>query len=100
MKPHYKVILKRGRKRMTVYFSMGSAHTREPEIPEVLDSLISDAAGFANAQRFEDGCGEYGYDTDSRTAETTFKVVEAQAGKLEQFLGDEYEHALWQTERE
>lgn len=97
---HWKVTLKRGRKRMTLYFSKGYGHHGEqPETDEVLDCLASDAAGIENAGSLEDWCGEYGYDADSRTAERIYKTCQHQAGRLRRFLGDEYETLLWDTER-
>lgn len=97
---HWKCVFKRGRKQMTTYFSMGLAHAREPEAPEVLDCLASEAAGFENARDFEDWASEYGYDSDSRTAERIFKVVARQSKALRQFLGDyAYEELLWRTDR-
>lgn len=92
-----------GRKAMTVYFSMGvGLNGREPSAAEVLSSLASDAAGIQNARSFEDWCGEYGYDTDSRKAERIFKVCEREADKLRRFLGSSaaYETLLFGTERE
>ncbi len=85
---------------MTLYFSMGIGHNgAAPEAKEVLSCLASDAAGVANAQSFEDWCSEYGYDTDSRTAEKTYKTVEHQAARLKTFLGDDlYNQLLWHTE--
>ena len=97
---NYRVLLRHGRKQMTVYFSMGLALGREPSAEDVLDCLASDASGVDNASSFEDWCGEYGYDTDSRKAERIFKVCERQAAKLRNFLGqDDYEALLWHTER-
>ena len=71
-----------------------------PELEDLLDCLASDASGIENSPDFEDWCGEYGYDTDSRKAEKIFKTVEHQARRLKQFLGDDlYEALLWNTER-
>ena len=98
---HWKCLLRAGNSRMTVTFSMGFGHHgAEPKAEDVLDCLSSDAAGIENAQSFEDWCSEYGYDTDSRKAEKTFKTIEHQAKRLRNFLGDSaYETLLWNTER-
>lgn len=96
---HYKVTLHYGKRQMTTYYSMGSAHTRGPEAEDVLDCLAMDAAGIENARSFEDWCGDYGYDTDSRRAEKTFKACQKAAEKLEKFMGDKYQELLWETER-
>jgi hypothetical protein len=98
---HYKVRLRHKGKTLTTYFSLGSAHTSEPELASVLSCLADDAAGAVNAQGFEDWCSEYGYDTDSRKAERTYNTIIRQAGKLESFLGPEaYSTLLWNTDRE
>lgn len=102
---HWKcVLLMRadGRRQFTIYFSMGVGHEgREPTVTEVLESVASDAAGFENAHDFESWCGEYGYDTDSRSAEKSFKTIERHTKKLRTFLGrDLFEALLWKTERE
>jgi len=97
---HYKVTLRRGRQRMTVYFSMGEALTGEPTAEDVLDCLAMDASYIENTATFEDFCGELGYDTDSRSAERTYKVTQRQSERLERFLGaDLYDALLWHTER-
>lgn len=87
---HYKVTLKGFRRQLTVYFSMGYGHSREPEAVDVLECLALDASGVENAS-FEEWASEYGYDTDSRKAERTFKLYERQAAQLRRFLGDHFE---------
>lgn len=97
---HYKCVLKCGRRQMTVPFSQGCAHTSEPTAADVLDCLASDAAGIENARSFEDWAGEYGYDTDSRKAERTFRTCERQAESLKRLVGPEaYETLLYSVER-
>lgn len=98
---HFKVILRRSGKRMTLYFSQGYGISGEPTAEGVLDCIASDSAGVENARSFEDWCGDYGYDTDSRKAERIFKVCEAQAQKLKNFLGDDlYKELLRDTARD
>lgn len=98
---HWKCLLIAGKSRMTVYFSMGYGHKgKAPKADDVLDCLASDASGIENARSFEDWCGDYGYDTDSRAAEKTFKTCEHQAKRLRTLLGDSaYTTLLWNTER-
>lgn len=98
---HWKCLLRSGRSRLTIYFSMGIGHHgNQPELAEVLDCLSSDASGIENARSFEDWCADYGYNADSRKAERTFRTCERQANKLKKFLGDSaYETLLWRTER-
>jgi len=97
---HYKLRIRCKGRQLTTYFSMGSAHTSEPKLADVLDCLSSDASGVENARSFEDWCAEYGYDTDSRRAEKTFKACERSAESLKRLLTpDVYEQLLWHTER-
>lgn len=85
---------------LTVYFSQGSAHKKPPTLADVLDCLASDASGVDNAQSFEEWASEYGYDTDSRKAECTYRICEKQAQELKALLGrDAYNQLLYGTER-
>lgn len=97
---HYKCKLTMGRKQMTVYFSQGYGITHEPEAADVLNCLADDSAGVSNARSFEEWAEDYGYDTDSRKAEKTYKVCVKQAARLLSFLGENlYNELLWETER-
>jgi len=98
---HYKIHIRKGRKSFSTYYSIGSLNTEAPDLAEVLHSLASDMAGFENARDFEDWASEYGYDSDSRRAERTFRSIETQSNKLKTFLGEEaYKKLLWDIERE
>lgn len=65
----------------------------------VFDSLISDAS--TESDTFEDFCGEFGYDTDSRRAYATWELLNALRPKVIEFVGgvDEFEHIAYQIER-
>ena len=93
---HYKVVLERRNphRQMTVYFSMGSGHTKEPSAEDVLDCLCSDYWTLENGNGFEEWAEELGYDTDSRKAERTYRAVSRQSDKLRRFLGCALEEAL------
>ena len=85
----YKVTLTYQRRRLTVPFFMGPALTREPTAETVLDCLLSDAS--AGEMTFEEFCSEFGYDTDSRKAEATYRAcVRSRAGVL-RLLGPDFE---------
>jgi hypothetical protein len=91
-----------GRKRLTVYFSQGSAHTKPPEAWEVLHCLAMDASSvspeYGNAS-YEQWAREFGFDEDSRSGERVFKACAAMASKLCKFLGPEaFANALTLTE--
>lgn len=88
-------------RKMTLEFSQGSAHTKNPTAADVLDCLASDASGYQNAVGFTGWAEDYGYDTDSRKAERIYFQIEAQAVQLRELLGLEpYERLLWNIERE
>lgn len=95
---HFRVTLRMKGKQLTTYFSHGYGISGEPTADSVLEALASDSSGIENARSFEEWAGEYGYDTDSRKAETIYKVCEKQAEKLQRFLGDElYQILLWKV---
>lgn len=101
---HWRCVLRRagdGRKRMTVLFTMGKAHTDAPDCASVLDCIASDASGIENARGFADWCADYGYDDDSRKAERIYNAACAGAKALKRFLHSDADYAalLFETER-
>ena len=98
MTRHFRVVLRRDGRQMTVAYSQGSAFTEEPTAEDVLSCLCQDAAGLENNPAFEVWAPEYGFDADSRKAERIFREVERQAARLKVLLGEEYEAALWDVE--
>jgi hypothetical protein len=88
---HWRCTLRCGHRRMTVYFSQGPAIEHEPTVEDVLDCLASDAGG---ASTFEDWCAELGYDSDSRKAEQTYRLIKEQSEKLAALLGPAYGELL------
>ena len=98
---HYKVTLKCGNRQMTLYFSKGYALSGEPTAAEVLDCLASDAVSIENAVTFADWAHEFGYDTDSRKAEKTYKLCLRQTKKLANLISDDdqYRKLLYNVER-
>jgi hypothetical protein len=95
---HYRCVLKRGRKRMTVAFSQGSAHTQEPAAHDVLYCLQADTSSVDNAGGFQEWARDLGYDPDSRKAESTYRACERAARKLRQFMGELFESFMQATE--
>lgn len=90
---HWKVRLTRTvlarQRQLTTFFSQGPAYHSEPNVADVLHALISDAR--AGEETFEDFCADFGYDTDSRRAEQTWKTCSRMTPKIKRFLGDELE---------
>ena len=93
----YRVTLKRGRRTLTVPFGMGYGLTSDPDAEGVLECLLSDAS--SADEDFDSWAADYGYDTDSRKAERTYKQVQAQTAKLRRFLGDAFDAYMYETER-
>ena len=75
-------------------FTQGSAYTAPPTIADVLECVALDAAGVENAKGFEDWAAEYGFDTDGRKAERTYKACLAQTAAFELLLGLDAMHEL------
>lgn len=94
----YSVTLMFDGRLLSTPFGMGPALTGTPTVADVLNSLVSDAAGYENANGFEDWASEFGYDTDSRQAEATYRAVEESTEVLRSFLAEKYEDYLWDTE--
>ena len=90
----YTVTLKRKRRQIIVPFGTGET-VGDPTAEDVLECLVVDAS--SADQPFEEWASDYGYDTDSRKAEFTYKQVQAQTAKLRKFLGDDFDAYLYET---
>jgi len=89
---HYVVKLSFEGRDLETDFWMGLGHRRSPTITDVLSSLLSDYT--ADTRSFEDYCSEFGCDTDSRSAEQTFKALRAMKPKLRKLLGSKLDTFL------
>lgn len=94
----YRVTISCAGRRMVVPYSMGMAHTTEPTLTQVLESVVSD---WTTAGEYEDGfgdfvgfCDEYGYDTDSIKARALFDALIAQARSFERVFPSESRELL------
>lgn len=85
----YTVILKYQGRQYTLDFWQGTGITEDPTAAGVLDCLLSDANG--GEMTFDDFCGEFGYDTDSRTAERVWKQCGKVREELQRLLGDDFD---------
>lgn len=84
--------------RMTVLYSMGSAHKGRPGLADVLDCIASDCSGLGCG--FEDWAASYGYDPDSRKAEKVYQTIVEQDRQLRAMLGREaYRELVEEVER-
>ena len=83
---HWKCLIHSGHRRYTVYFTCGYGHNgKDPDLKTVLECLQSDAR--AGNQSFEYFCGDFGYDTDSRRAEATWKACRKTHKELTRLFG-------------
>lgn len=76
----------------------------EPTAADVLACLLSDATvddGEGNPRPFEDWADDYGFDTDSRKAEATWRQCVEQTAKLREFLSPAvFDAAVWGEDQE
>lgn len=72
---HYRVMFRRGKNELETYFSMGSAYSGGPQMADVFHCLLMDSDGI-EGNDFESWAADYGYDTDSRKAERTFRACQ------------------------
>ena len=96
---HYRCTLRCGSRRMSLTFSMGSAHKGHPTLPDVLDCLARESYD-VEGNSFETFAADMGYDADSRKALKTYNVIVRQMRALGRLLGpDAYSTLLYGTER-
>jgi len=100
---HFRIRMRCGSHRMTIYWSQGSARPHSPTLADVLDCLASDAASYENARDFAEFTFEMGYNaTESglREAERIYKMMRKQSAQLRRLLGKSvYKALLWDTEK-
>ena len=88
---HYRIHLSRGlskRGGLTVEFSQGSAHTTAPDRSAVLSALVMDAQTVENVDSFEEWADDLGFDSDSRRAESIYKLTRQQSDALKSLFAD------------
>jgi len=56
--------------------NLAKAQKVTPQLDDVIHSLLLDGAAYFDAQTFEDWCSGYGYDADSRKAESIWKACD------------------------
>lgn len=88
MTKHWMVKLECGGRSLFVGFSGGVA-VHDPRVDDVLARLVSDAD--AADVTFEDWCGDFGYDQDSRKAEKLYRACADQRPRLLALLGEHFD---------
>lgn len=80
-------------RQMTVPFFMGSGHNgRAPEVKEVLDALLSDAAMLEGLTP-DEWARECGFNVEDAW-EPVFRAVVSQTTRLKRLLGDNYNNMM------
>lgn len=88
---NHRVIVRNSRNGKRIQFefwaSLADPELRKPsDLRNAFECFLSDA--IAGKQSFEDFCGDFGYDVDSRKAEKTWKACQRAAEKADRLLGD------------
>lgn len=96
---HWKCKLRCGEESIILHYRMGSAHTGEPDLANVLDCLAS-ATESVRGVPFAEWCRDLGFDEDFWLALRTYRICDRQAEKLAVLLGPEaLAELLYQVER-
>jgi len=82
----------------TFPFWTGTGFTSKPNTFDAAHCVLSDASGFENSQGFEDWASDYGYDTDSRSAEDIYRATERVHRNIMRLLGDDYTTLVYMDE--
>lgn len=89
---HYKCVLGRGRKRHTFDFYTGMGWTKDPTASDVLENVRTDC--WSGELDFEEFCDEFGYDTDSRSAERIHRACVKQSNGVRRVMGDAFDRFM------
>jgi len=90
---HYKTTLYFQGRRMTTYFSMGTAIKEEPTAADVLNSLAQDARTIEDYPDPLEWAGNLGYEAGTKAAKI-FKATLRNTEALKKFLNEEYKALL------
>ena len=86
----YRITIQRKdtRKSLSFIFWDSIANAEKGEQPTSYDVLTCVSSDSYDPNTFEDFCGEFGYSTDSRKAETTYKHVKKFADRINAFFSE------------
>ena len=95
----YKARIVYNKKSMTIIYYTGSGWKKDPELEDILGSILLDTTYLDYG--LEDFASSLGYDSDSRTAEKIYKEIQKQAKKINRiFSKEEQEELLTYLEKE
>lgn len=81
-------------------YSMGSAHVGGPQLDDILQCLHTDASCASDCGSFESWADDFGYDSDSRKAESIYKACLKTDSDLSELFGAEVYQAFLALEEE
>ncbi len=87
----YRCTLRYKGRQYSLDFWQGVGISGDPTAESVLECLLSDASV---SDGFEEFCGEFGYDTDSRKAERLHKACLKIRDNMERLLGEDFQGFL------
>lgn len=73
-KPNAKVKPEYMQAKLGLYQELATRQKLAPTLPDVMYSLLFDGSAFFDGESFDSWCSNFGYDTDSRKAEATWKA--------------------------
>lgn len=85
---HWRILIKRGKNEMTVFYSMGPAHKGAPNGTDVFHSLLADTDEIHYGYDFEEWADILGFNTDSRQAERMFQACQDEFLHLKTLFSD------------
>lgn len=92
----WNVQLRMGGKRMRVTFGMGKGSGGEKPSPAL---VLADLLTEVTDESYQDWCGEFGYNPESREHRHTWHLITVYTGRLREFLGDKFDEYVNETER-
>jgi hypothetical protein len=88
----YKATIKYNKKSLTIPYYTGCGWQRDPDLEDILGTLLMDAAYYDYS--FEDFAREMGYDPDSRKTKKIYNDIQKQTEKLNSIFSEEEQREL------
>lgn len=92
---HSVITLTRDNKTMVVNFKRGEGVKESPSLAVVLECVLSDINGI-NDMTFEEWANDFGYDSDSRSAESIFNACKKEYDDLNNLLTKDEQDVFYQ----
>lgn len=93
---HWQVLVKRGEHMLSLEYSMGSAHTGNPKIDDVMHCIMMDASIFESVDSFYNFCEELGMTIEDEASGEKAEHMYKDCRKMSRFMNK----AFTESERE